>query len=33
MLFKKERVCVGLKHETAFAYFGDTFGAAVMGTK
>ena len=33
MLFKRWRDCVGLTDETAFAYFGTTFGAAVVGTK
>jgi len=33
MLFKRGRDCVGLTHETGFAYFGGAFGAAVVGTK
>ena len=33
MLFKRERDCVGLTHETGFTYFGTTFGATVVGTK
>ena len=33
MLFKRGRDCVGLTDETAFAYFGNTFSAAVVGTK